>query len=112
MEWLTMTNLVGAGLVLIGVCSVINLVGDTIDRLRKWRKPQEDIMTRMNDMAKKLDTDKRRLDDHETRLGDMRNGLMAVCEGVQALLGHELHNGNSGAMEEASDKIDGWLRGR
>lgn len=112
MDWLTLNNLTGALLVLVGICTVINLVGATVDRMRKWRKPQEDIMTRMDDIAKKLDTDKRRLDDHEERLGDLRTGLMAVCSGVQALLEHELHDGNTDNMVEASGEIAGWLRSR
>ncbi len=112
MDWLTLNNVTGALLVLVGICTVINLVGATVDRLRKWRKPQEDMVGRMDDVMKKLDMDKRRLDDHENRLGDLRTGLMAVCAGVQALLEHELHDGNTNTMVEASGEIDNWLRGR
>ena len=112
MEWLTLTNLTGALLVLIGVCSVINLVGSTIDRLRKWRKPQADMAERLAGIDAKLATDKRRLDAHDDRLGDLHTGLMVVCAGVQALLEHELHNGNADEMRQASTEISDWLRQR
>ncbi len=112
MDWLTGQNLIATGLVLMGVCGMINLVGATIDRLRKLRKPQEDMVGRMDDIKRKLDTDKRRLDAHDAQLDDLHTGLMAVCAGVQALLEHELHNGNTDEMHQASAEISGWLRER
>ena len=39
-------------------------------------------------------------------------GLMVICAGVQALLEHELHNGNTDEMHQASSEISGWLRQR
>ena len=37
---------------------------------------------------------------------------MASCAGVQALLEHELHNGNADEMQLASKEINTWLRER
>lgn len=75
-------------------------------------KPTDGINQRLNDHAKMLDNDKRRLDDHEAQLADIKKGLMANCAGVQALLEHELHNGNATDMESASKDISTWLRTR
>lgn len=59
-----------------------------------------------------LDNDKRRLDEMERKQNDMERGQMANCRGVQALLEHELHNGNAEEMQEASHEIAEWLRKR
>lgn len=58
---------------------------------------------------KMLDNDKRRLDDMERKQTDMQLGQMANCKGVQALLEHELHNGNTTEMQDASKAISDWL---
>ena len=39
----------------------------------------------------------------------MRNGQRELCFGVQALLNHELHNGNADEMARASENINKWL---
>ncbi len=59
-----------------------------------------------------LDNDKRRLDEHDRQISDIRRGQMVNCAGVQALLEHELHNGNTTEMQDASKAIDKWLRER
>ncbi len=112
MDWLTLNNVTGALLVLVGSCTVINLVGATVDRLRKWRRPQADMAERLTGVDAKLATDKRRLDSQEARLEEQHTGLMVICAGVQALLEHELHNGNADDMKQASADIAGWLRQR
>lgn len=112
MEWLTWQNLLAAVAVVVGVCGLINLIGTTADRLRKWRKPQQDVAARMADIDQKLDRDKRRLDAHERQMDDQHTGMMAICAGVQALLEHELHNGNADEMHKASAEISDWLRSR
>ena len=81
----------------------------TRGRRRSGRLSLEGEITGIN---KKLGTDKLRLDEHEKRLADLRNGLMASCAGVQALLEHELHNGNADEMQLASKEINTWLRER
>jgi len=88
-EWLTVDNIVTTGLVVMGICGLINLVGATIDRIHKWRQPQADISARQDAIMDKLATDKRRLDGHEARLDDTHTGMMVICAGVQALLEHE-----------------------
>ena len=79
---------------------------------KRQSEPTTDLAKRIGDQARMLDNDKRKLDDHDRQLGDMRRGLMVNCAGIQALLEHELHNGNTGEMEEASKNIDKWLRER
>lgn len=100
-------------LVLLNAYNVISTARRNAREEKKRREqPKSEIVKKLDDFAKYLDNDKRRLDDHDRQLGDMRSGLMAVCAGVQALLEHELHNGNTTEMNEASKNIDKWLRER
>ena len=52
----------------------------------------------------------RRVDALEDDSKDLHAGQSALCRGVQALLEHELHNGNDEEMRGASDAIGKWLR--
>lgn len=75
-------------------------------------KPTHDLGVEVVEINRKLGVDKLRLDGHDEKLADLKTGLMAICAGVQALLEHELHNGNADEMTRASKGIDKWLRER
>lgn len=91
------------------VCSVRK---NAHEEKRRKEQPSLTIEERLKAHDKMLDNDKRRLDDMERKQTDMQRGQMANCRGVQALLEHELHNGNADEMQEASHAIDKWLRER
>lgn len=116
MDNLTTEGLLGFMVVLLALMNLYNVFSSARRNAREEKKHQQqptfDLESKVSDIAKKLDTDKRRLDNHEERLSDLKNGLMATCTGVQALLEHELHNGNTVEMQEASKGIDTWLRER
>lgn len=95
------------------ICGVLVTVLTLIEKVQKLRttnsKPQDNIL----DMLK---NDKNRLDAHEAAISEIRvkqrsleEGQRAVCAGVMALLEHELHNGNSTQMEQASADINRYL---
>lgn len=102
--------------VLLALLNLYNVFASARRNAREEKKrqqqPTDDLEDKVVDISRKLDTDKRRLDNHEERLDDLKKGLMATCTGVQALLEHELHNGNTEEMQEASKGIDKWLRER
>lgn len=75
-------------------------------------KPTQVLATDVAEINRKLATDKLRLDGHDEKLADLKAGQIAMCAGVQALLEHELHNGNADEMQQASRGIDAWLRER
>lgn len=79
---------------------------------KRQEAPTETLKSEIIEVNRKLATDKLRLDEHERRLADLKNGMTAQCAGVQALLEHELHNGNADEMQAASRGIDKWLRER
>lgn len=116
MEQLTNEGLIGFMVVLLALLNLYNVFSSARRNAREEKKrkqqPTYDLEIRIADISRKLDTDKRRLDNHDERLDDLKKGLMATCTGVQALLEPELHNGNTAEMQEASKEIDKWLRER
>lgn len=106
MEALTGNNLIVTALVLVAVMEFVNLVGRTVGTFREWRKPGHDSD---EDFQKRLLKCETRLEKDSLQLQDMKNGQKEICYGVQALLNHALHNGNSDEMKAASDNINKWL---
>lgn len=109
--------------VVVLLCGVVSIVLGAVEKINAIRlrksKPAQSVSDEITEINRKLSTDKARLDDHtrtmaehDCKLADLRTGLMATCTGVQALLEHELHNGNADEMQQASKGIDKWLRER
>ncbi len=101
---------------LLALTHAYNLVSTARKNAREEKKrqsqPTATLEEKVTAHAKMLDNDKRRLEEHTQQISDIRKGQMVTCAGVQALLEHELHNGNAEEMEEASKGIDKWLRER
>lgn len=106
MEALTGNNLIVTALVLVAVMEFVNLVGRTVGTFREWWKPGHDSDADFQNRLQKCET---RLEKDFKQLQDMKNGQKEICYGVQALLNHALHNGNSDEMKAASDNINKWL---
>ena len=102
MEGVQPNDLWTALLVFLAICAAIVTVGKAVDTIKKWRTPTTDTQTC-------LANDKRRLDQHEKELDDLHQGVQHLCNGVVALLNHELHNGNSDEMSSAARSINDWL---
>lgn len=109
--------------VVVLLCGVVSIVLGAVEKINAVRqrkaKPAQDMSDDLVEINRKLSTDNARLDDHtrtmaehDGKLADLRTGLMATCTGVQALLEHELHNGNADEMQQASKGIEKWLRER
>lgn len=98
---------------ILAVCAIIATVGKAVDVVRGWVRPAQ---KKSDDVQTCLHADKKRLDAHDTRITaletgmqDTKDGQRVLMQGVMALLEHELHNGNSVQMEEASRKIQAHL---
>jgi hypothetical protein len=96
-------------LVILAIAGGVVTIGKAIDTVKGWRKPRSDFRTELDTHAKHLRADKTRLEAHEEELAVLRDGLRVTCGGVQVLIDHELHNGNSTEMVEASKAINTWL---
>jgi len=105
MNGVTPDQLMTTAYVLLAVFAAIVTVDKVIDIFKKWKAPTTDT-------AKKLATDKQRLDDHEQSIKDLQESQQVLCAGILALLDHELHNGNTGQMQEARDSIMHYLSGK
>ena len=116
MENLTFEALRTAATVILLIFGAIVTIGKGVEVIKKWRNPQmQKDNAQTADIKKcmdKLDNDKRRLDKHARDIEDLREGQKYLCMGVQALLGHELHNGNADEMKAASAGIKSWLLNR
>lgn len=101
---------------LIALLELYNLVSSArknyLEEKKRKEEPDATLQERMAAFEKYLGNDKRRLDDHEMQISDIRGGQKANCKGVQALLEHELHNGNAEEMQKASQEINDWLLNR
>lgn len=98
-------GLVLAGGALLALAGALATADKAVEIVKKWRAPSADT-------ARKLDTDKRRLDAHEESIADLRESNRVLCAGVLALIEHELHNGNADQMASARDDIIGYLQSK
>jgi hypothetical protein len=106
--------------VFIGACVCIVAVTGAIKGIRDVRKPaRQQAEQADNHVATCLRNDNDRLNDLTRRVEslereskDMHKGQRALIFGVQALLEHELHNGNADQMQEASSGLSSYLRER
>ena len=126
-KYLTSDNMLKFCLVALMLCWAFNMIYTAVQNARKEkehaREPFIRIDASMNDLRTKIDSNiqnirvrveslEHRLSEHDRDLSDLHNGQSAMCRGVQALLDHELHNGNEDEMRAASDNIGKWLRTR
>lgn len=113
MERLTFEMLLITGVVL----SILLGVYNTVMQARKYNREERQLRNqptltmeekiRNHEVA--LAADKRRLDRLELDMKDTRDGQKYMVRGIQALLEHELHNGNANQMQSASDDLSKWL---
>ena len=111
----------------VAVCWVIKTVFDAVMAIqihkRQGREPVsvlekqvENLEIQYRELDHRIEEHRqeteRRLSMHQRDLEDLHKGQSVVCRGVQALLDHALHNGNTDEMQAASDGIGKWLRTR
>lgn len=112
MQNITGTDLLITVAVLLAIGEGIVLLGKVIDTIKNWRKPAAAREGRAETIEQHLDTDKRRLDRLDKEVADTRDAVRVLITGVNALLEHELHNGNAAQMQTASDGLKSYLINR
>ena len=103
MNGVTPDQLITTAYVTLAILAAIVTVDKVVDIVKKWRTPATDT-------AKKLATDKARLDDHDKAIHELQDGQKVLCSGLLALLDHELHNGNTEQMQKARNDIMTYLQ--
>lgn len=123
MDKITTEQLLGAVVVVLALLSAYNIFATSRANARKEQErkdaPVKQLREDVDKLTDDLDTERRRIDElqreidhHDDDLRDLHAGQSALCMGVQALIEHELHNGNEDDMKEASASIGKWLLGR
>lgn len=88
--------------VVLAFLAAIVTIDKVIDIIKKWRAPTTDT-------EKKLANDKKRLDEHDEAINDLRESNQVICSALLAILDHELHNGNGDQMQKARDEMMAYL---
>ena len=111
MENLSAEQLLTAVYVILALFAALITVDKVVDIIKKWRTPATDT-------AKKLASDKERLDGHDKELERQQQEINLLKESgrvqaaaLMALLDHELHNGNTAQMQSAHDGLMTYLQG-
>lgn len=105
------------------ICGFLIFAVEVVGKLLSTRKavreekaerdrPIAEMKAELSEHRRMLENDQRRIDALQNRINDTNGGLMAICEGVQALLNHELHDGNSEEMAAANNNLNKWLFSR
>lgn len=113
MENITFDMVIVCLVVVLAIVSAYNMIATARKNAREERKRREEPSANntaaIREIQDKIVYFEHKLDEHDKRLNDNRSGTMVLCAGVQALLEHELHNGNSEEMQAASKDISAWL---
>ena len=99
---ITPDQFMSAIVVLLAIFAAIATVDKFIDIVRKWRTPTAET-------TKMLANDKRRLDEHEEAIDNLRESSQVICSALLAMLDHDLHNGNADQMEKARNEMMAYL---
>lgn len=89
--------------------SVYNVIMAAINNHNSSRKQRNAPVDGLKDTVKEHE---KRIAYLEVQTADIKKGQRALVYGVQALLEHELHNGNAQQMQTAADGLNNWLVGR
>lgn len=102
MQNISPEELLNAVYVVLAILAAIVTIDKVIDIIKKWRAPTTDT-------EKKLANDKKRLDEHDEAINDLRESNQVICSALLAILDHELHNGNGDQMQKARDEMMAYL---
>ena len=122
-KYLTGGGLLNAAIVVLALAWAYNLIYTAISNARAAKKEaaapiaalRNDLTALRNEIGcdrERITALERDLEHHADELRDLHQGQTEMCRGVQALLEHALHNGNTSEMEAASQSIGKWLRTR
>lgn len=122
-KYLTGDGLLKAALVLLALAWAWNLIYTALANARKEKERADAPLKAVRDDIKALQDDisadreriaalERGVDAHAEELHDLHAGQTELCRGVQALLEHAIHNGNTDELQSASTSIGKWLRNR
>lgn len=95
--------------VLLAIAAAIVGIDKLAEVIKKWKKPRDQTDQTLVQCQIDLQAQKAIANIQAEQINALRAGLIVTCQGVKALIEHELHNGNKDEMETASGAIDKWI---
>lgn len=122
-KYLTGDGLLKAAIIILALCWAWNLLYTALTNARKERERAEepiravrgDIATLRSDLTadrERITALERDVEGYGAEMRDVHQGQTELCRGVQALLDHAIHNGNTDELQASSTSIGKWLRNR
>ena len=94
-------------MVLLALCGVISIIGNTINLFRNWRKES------------KLFAHENQLQNHENRIkalevfkSDQEEYIKVICNSVLALVSHEINGNSIDKLQHAQEELREFLINR
>lgn len=63
----------------------------------------------LRDINKKLDTDKRRLDEHDEQIRSLKSDMKEIMLSQNVMLSHMVTNNNTGELKKRQDELSEYL---
>lgn len=97
---------------LVAVAAGLVTLSKAWELLQKHLHPEADLRPTVTRHEELLGKDKRRLDEHEEVMSEMRKGINVLCQTQLAQLNHELTGNNIDRVRDARDKLNDYLVNR
>lgn len=89
-------------IVIVAILGFIVLLGNAVDKIKKWTKPRDDFESWRSDVDRKLNSD-------NDRLKSMEQGNKVISRGILALLSHEINGNSDDKLRKSHDEIQDYL---
>ena len=94
-------------MVLLALCGVISIIGNTINLFRNWRKESK-LLAHEN----QLQNHENRIKALETSKSDQEAYIKVMCNTVLALVSHEINGNSVDKLKEAQEELKEYLINR
>lgn len=91
---------------ILEACAFIVAVGGAGVYLRKM---VDSATHPLRDINRKLDADKRRLEEHEEQIRNLKNDMKEIMLSQNVMLSHMVTNNNTGELKKRQDELNEYL---
>ena len=106
--WLSTTIVVIAG-----ILTIFNLVDRIIAYANKPKETYDEIKRRLTDLERKTDEDfKRKFDNIDAEIGNLKESNKVLIGGVLALLKHTIDGNNTKGLQDSEKELTEYLKNR
>jgi len=102
-------------LFLIAIAVLLVLASQVVKACRELFGKSDDshsLEEHCKDAEERFRAGEKHIAENHDHIADLREGNRVMCCALMALLGHELHNGNSNEMEDAQKELNHYLINR